>query len=44
MTLVALPAFAAGTGLVSVPIGAFAAQILSVMEPLTLSLAGLTLT
>ncbi len=44
MTLAALPAFAAGTNSVSVPIGALATQVLSVIEPLVLSLLGATLT
>ncbi|MGH6878652.1 MAG: hypothetical protein ACREHV_14920 [Rhizomicrobium sp.] len=44
MTLAALPAFAAGTNSVSAPIGALAAQILSVIEPLVLSLLAATLT
>jgi hypothetical protein len=44
MTLAALPAFAAGTTSVSVPIGALAAQVLAVIEPLVLSLLGATLT
>ncbi|MFZ0729170.1 MAG: hypothetical protein WAM51_03475 [Methylovirgula sp.] len=44
MTLAAFPAFAAGTDSVNVPIGALAGQVLSVLEPLVLSLLGATLT
>ena len=39
MTLAVLPAFAASSNLVSVPLGALVTQILSLLEPLALSAA-----
>ena len=43
MTLVSLSAFAADRSSVGVPIGALATQVLSLLEPLVLSLVGAVL-